>query len=229
MNETVKIIPCIDLGITGYNQAWELQQKIFEVVSMAKLNGAILLLEHTPVITIGNNRNRENILCNEGSLGKQGIELIQSNRGGDVTFHGPGQLVCYPVFDLNHFGKDLGNFVYSLEQVIIDVLSDYKIKGTRIEKLRGVFVGSGKIASIGIHVKKWITFHGFSFNINVDLGYFDNIIACGLKDYLPVSLEKLLKKPVTVSDVKELVIQKFEKIFDIEVEAGPATFLDHLS
>jgi lipoate-protein ligase B len=229
MNETVKKIPCFDLGITGYNPAWELQQKIFEVVSMDKLNGAILLLEHNPVITIGNNRNQENILSDKETLNRQGIELIQSNRGGDVTFHGPGQLICYPVFDLNYFGKDLGNFVYNLEQVVIDVLADYKIKGTRIEKLRGVFVGSGKIASIGIHVKKWITYHGFSFNVNVDLGYFNNIIACGLKDYLPVSLEKLLTKPVSVSDVKELVIQKFEKIFSIEVEARPATFLDHLS
>jgi lipoyl(octanoyl) transferase len=229
MNETDKTIPCFDLGIIGYNPAWELQQKIFEVVSMDKLNGVILLLEHNPVITIGNNRNQENILSDKETLNRQGIELIQSNRGGDVTFHGPGQLICYPVFDLNHFGKDVGNFVYNLEQVVIDVLADYKIKGTRIEKLRGVFVGSGKIASIGIHVKKWITYHGFSFNVNVDLGYFNNIIACGLKDYLPVSLEKLLTKPVSVSDVKELVIQKFEKIFSIEVEERPATFLDHLS
>jgi lipoate-protein ligase B len=229
MNETDKTIPCFDLGITGYNPAWELQQKIFEMVISGKFKGAILLLEHNPVITIGNNRNQENILSDKETLNRQGIELIQSNRGGDVTFHGPGQLICYPVFDLNHFGKDVGNFVYNLEQVVIDVLADYKIKGTRIEKLRGVFVGSGKIASIGIHVKKWITYHGFSFNVNVDLGYFNNIIACGLKDYLPVSLEKLLTKPVSVSDVKELVIQKFEKIFSIEVEARPATFLDHLS
>jgi lipoate-protein ligase B len=229
MNETDKTIPCFDLGITGYNPAWELQQKIFEMVISGKFKGAILLLEHNPVITIGNNRNQENILSDKETLNRQGIELIQSNRGGDVTFHGPGQLICYPVFDLNHFGKDVGNFVYNLEQVVIDVLADYKIKGTRIEKLRGVFVGSGKIASIGIHVKKWITYHGFSFNVNVDLGYFNNIIACGLKDYLPVSLEKLLTKPVSVSDVKELVIQKFEKIFSIEVEERPATFLDHLS
>jgi lipoyl(octanoyl) transferase len=228
MNKTDKIIPCFDPGVMGYNQAFKLQQKIFEMVSAGKCSGAILLLEHTPVITIGNNHNLENILSDKETLKLQGIELIQSNRGGDVTFHGPGQLVCYPVFDLNHFEKDVGNFVYNLEQVVIDVLADYKIKGTRIEKLRGVFVGPGKIASIGIHVKKWITFHGFAFNINVDLGYFDNIIACGLKDYLPVSLEKLLKKPVTVSDVKELVIQKFEKIFNIEVKAKPATFPDHL-
>ena len=177
---------------------------------------------------MGNNRNRGNILCSEEALKEQGIELIQSNRGGDVTFHGPGQLVCYPVFDLSYFEKDLGKFVYNLEQVIIDVLADYKIKGTRIEKLRGVFVGLGKIASIGIHVKKWITLHGFSLNVNVKLEYFNNIVACGLKDHLPVSIEKLLEKPVTVSNVKEQVIQKFERIFNIEVDKKTSTFLEHL-
>jgi lipoate-protein ligase B len=134
-----------------------------------------------------------------------------------VTFHGPGQLVCYPIFDLSYFGKDLTLFVFKLEQVIIDVLADYKIKGTRIEKLRGVFVGSDKIASVGIHIKKWITFHGFSFNINVELGYFDNIIACGLKDHAPVSLEKILNRSIPISDVKELVIEKFTNIFDIVI------------
>lgn len=215
MNNLNETLPLIDLGVIDYNSALDIQCKVLDMVSSGVFHGIILFLEHSPVITIGNNRNRKNIISNEADLKKQGIELIQSNRGGDVTFHGPGQLVCYPVFNLNYFGKDLGVFVYKLEQIVIDVLQEYKIKGTRIEKLRGVFVGAGKIASVGIHVKKWITFHGFSFNINVNLGYFDNIIACGLRDYVPVSLEKLLGKPVSISDVKELVNEKIKKIFGV--------------
>ena len=210
-------IPYFDLGLIGYSQAYDFQQKIFKMVQEGFFAGAILLLEHLPVITLGNNENRNNLLVDEPGLKKQGIELVQSNRGGDVTFHGPGQIVCYPVFGLSYFDKDITSFVFKLEQIIIDVLEDYKIKGTRIEKLRGVFVDSGKIASIGIRVKKWITFHGFSFNINVNLDYFDNIIACGLKDHLPVSLEKFLKSTVPVSNVKELIIEKFKNTFDIVI------------
>jgi lipoate-protein ligase B len=212
------VVPYIDIGLTDYNKAFELQLKIFEIVLREDMAGCILLLEHKPVITIGNSRNRKNIISSEESLSCQGIELIQSNRGGDVTFHGPGQLVCYPIFNLTKFGRDLTNFVYNLEQVIINVLDEYKIKGTRIQKLRGVFVDKNKIASIGIHVKKWITLHGFSLNVNVDLGYYKNIVACGLSDYEQISMEKLLDKKIPLSFVKELILKNFTAVFNVKIQ-----------
>ena len=212
------VMPYIDIGLIDYSNAFELQLKIFDIVRQEDIPGCILLLEHKPVITIGNNQSRKNLISSEESLKSQGIELIQSNRGGDVTFHGPGQLVCYPIFNLTKFDRDLTDFVYNLEQIIINVLDEYKIKGTRIQKLRGVFVGKNKIASIGIHVKKWITLHGFSLNISVDLGNYKNIIACGLSDYEQGSMEKLLNKKIHISFVKELILENFINVFNVQIQ-----------
>jgi lipoate-protein ligase B len=218
LNGSPVVIPYIDIGLMDYNNAFELQKKIFDIILQEDMTGCILLLEHNPVITIGNSQNRKNLISSEEILKSQGIELVQSNRGGDVTFHGPGQLVCYPIFNLAKFDRDLTNFVYNLEQVIINVLDEYKIKGTRIQKLRGVFVGKNKIASIGIHVKKWITLHGFSLNVNVDLGYYKNIIACGLSGYEQVSMEKLLDKKIPLSFVKELVLKSLTAVFNMQIQ-----------
>jgi lipoyl(octanoyl) transferase len=209
-------IPGIDLGLIGYDDASQIQMHFFEKVRIGQIRGLILLLEHYPVITIGNSSRRENLLASKKTLDSQRIELVQSNRGGDITFHGPGQLVCYPIFNLTHLGKDLTLFVWNLEQVIIDFLKPYDIKGMRINKLRGVFTGHNKIASIGLHVKKWVTTHGFALNINVDLNYFNNIIACGLKDYPPTSMQKILNKNTPICDVKEQVLSNFCKIFKIK-------------
>jgi lipoyl(octanoyl) transferase len=212
------VMPYIDIGLIDYGNAFDLQLKIFDIIRQKDMPGCILLLEHNPVITIGNSQSRKNIISSEENLKSQGIELIQSNRGGDVTFHGPGQLVCYPIINLTKFDRDLTNFVYNLEQVIINTLDEYKIKGTRIDKLRGVFVGKNKIASIGIHVKKWITLHGFSLNVSVDLGYYKNIIACGLSDYEQVSMEKLLDKKIPLSFVKELILKSFTAVFNVRMQ-----------
>jgi len=209
-------IPCFDLGLIRYDDAFQIQMHLFEKVRTGQIQGLILLLEHYPVITIGNSRKSDNLLASKESLKQQCIELVQSNRGGDITFHGPGQLVCYPIFNLTHLGKDLTSFVWNLEQVIIDSLDRYNIKGTRIDKLRGVFTGSNKIASIGLHVKKWVTIHGFALNVNVNLHYFSNIVACGLKDYNPTSMQKILSKNIPIDDVKEQVVLSFCKIFKIQ-------------
>ncbi len=210
-------IPCFDLGLIRYSHAYKLQLDVFEMVKDDYAAGVILLLEHYPVITIGNNKNRQNLISSESILKEKNIELVQSNRGGDVTFHGPGQLVCYPVFNLQRLGRDLGRFVYNLEQIIIETLKKYEITGTRINGIRGVFVNKNKIASVGLHVRKWITLHGFSFNINVDLAYFENIVACGLKDHTQTSLNKIINKKIPISDVKELVLQNFIEVFDVEL------------
>ncbi len=212
-----KNILCLDLGLISYNHAYSLQEKIFELIKLKDNPGVILLLEHYPVITIGSNRNTNNLLTSREKLQQQGIELIQSNRGGDITLHSPGQIVCYTLLNLAQIKRDLSLFVYNLEQVIIDVLANYNIQGTRIHKHRGIFVDNSKIASIGLRVRKWATLHGFSLNVNNDLKYFDNITACGLKDYPQTSIKKILKKAIPIHDVKEQILDNFSSIFKIPV------------
>jgi lipoyl(octanoyl) transferase len=165
----------IDLGILSYMNAYIVQTYLFNTIKENNGIGIILLLEHNPVITIGNNGITKNLLVGKEELNRQDIELINSNRGGDITFHGPGQLVGYPIFNLSYFKKDIQLYVYNIEQVIINLLDIYGIKGIRVPEHRGVFVGSNKIASIGIRIKRWITTHGFSLNVNVNLGYFNNL------------------------------------------------------
>jgi lipoyl(octanoyl) transferase len=206
-----------DLGLIGYEDAYFIQTQLFELIKESGIAGVILMLEHKPVITIGNNGKRDNIIAGFSSLKEQGISLVQSNRGGDVTFHGPGQIVCYTIFNLKKFGSDLTAFVFKLEEVIISVLSLYGLKGFRIDKLRGVFTEKGKIASIGLHVKKWVTIHGFSFNISINLDYYKNIVACGLKDYRQTSLVEITGKNVPLAEVKKNIIKSFENVFGIKI------------
>jgi len=207
----------LDLGLIPYNDAYNLQTYFFNQVKLSSCCGVILLLEHTPVITIGNNKKLDNLLVSNTRLKEQNIELVQSNRGGDITFHGPGQIVCYPILNLSYVQKDLSLYVHNLEQLIIEVLNHYGIYGTRIAKHRGVFVKNYKIASIGVRIKKWIAMHGFSLNVNVNLSYFDSIIACGLKKYSQISMQKILNKDIPISDVKEQILIKFNEVFGLPV------------
>ena len=216
-HDTCKNILSFDLGLISYNDAYNLQTKLFELIKLKDKPGVILLLEHYPVITIGSNRNTNNLLVSKEELQQQDIELVQSTRGGDITLHTPGQIVCYTILNLASVKKDLTLFVYNLEQVIIDVLASYNIQGTRIDKHRGIFVNNSKIASIGLKIKKWATFHGFSLNVNNDLKYFDNITACGLKDYPQTSIKEILKKTIPIYDVKEQLLDSFGNIFKIPV------------
>jgi len=215
--DTYKNILSFNLGLISYNVAYNLQTKLFELIKLKDNPGVILLLEHYPVITIGSNRNTGNLLVSREELQHQDIELVQSTRGGDITLHTPGQIVCYTIFNLALIKKDLTLFVYNLEQVIIDMLASYNIQGTRIDRHRGIFVNNSKIASIGLKIKKWITFHGFSINVNNDLKYFDNITACGLKDYPQTSIKKISKETIPIYDVKEQLLDSFGNIFKIPV------------
>ncbi len=211
-------ITAIDLGLIPYSEAYNLQTRVFESIRLNGMPGAILLLEHHPVITIGNNKNIGNLLVTEETLTSQGIELVQSNRGGDITLHTPGQVICYMILNLNVIGKDLSIFVYKLEQVIIETLKNFGINSSRIKKHRGVFYNNSKIASIGLKVKKWITLHGFSLNVNNDLKYFNNIIPCGLKDYPQTSIREILEKPLPITTVKEQIVESFSNVFNIPVK-----------
>ncbi len=207
----------MDPGIMKYADAYKLQLYFFNKVKDLNGIGIILLLEHTPVITTGNNGITENLLVDEAELNNQGIELINSNRGGDITFHGPGQLVGYPILNLAYFKKDITLYVYNLEQVIIELLKKYGIRGKRVQKHRGVFVNNNKIASIGIRVKRWITMHGFSLNVNVEPAYFDNIIPCGLKNYPQISINNLTEEDISIYDVKQSILLNFHQIFKYPV------------
>ncbi len=202
-----------DLGKVEYNRAFGLQKDLFSLVQEKDCLGFLLLLQHPPVITIGSNRSLENLISGNKVLSKKKIDLVQSTRGGDITFHGPGQLVAYPIINLSRFGKDLSRYVYNLEQVIINTLNHFNIKGVRIEGHRGVFIGNKKIASIGIKIKKWTTMHGLALNVDTDLRYFKHIIACGLKQYHPTSMQKILNTEVSFYYVKERLLAEFKKIF----------------
>ncbi|MCD4670971.1 MAG: lipoyl(octanoyl) transferase LipB [Actinomycetia bacterium] len=215
---TSEDIPVLDSGIIPYQDAFDFQLALTGQIYERDLKGIILLLEHPPVITSGSNRSMENLLTPENDLTDLGIELIRSNRGGDITLHGPGQIICYPVFNLKFFGKDLNLFVHNLEQVIINVLLTSGIRGRRVKGHRGIFVEDKKIASIGLKVRKWISMHGFSLNVNIDLSYFKHILACGLKDYPQTSLSSLLKRELTINDVKERILKSFETVFNISTE-----------
>jgi lipoate-protein ligase B len=207
-----------DCGLIPYMQAYEMQLKIFDLIKSRSLPGVILLLEHNPVITIGSNKNLKNLLITEKKLKLKNIELIQSDRGGDITLHSPGQIVCYTIINLPLLQRDLSFYVNNLEEVIIDVLKKFGIQAIRIKGCRGVFVNDYKIASIGLKVKKWITFHGFSLNVNNNLKYFDYIIACGLKDHQQTSMKKILKRPVNICNIKKEIIESFSSIFKIPVD-----------
>jgi len=216
-NDMQRSIPGFDLDLISYDDAYNLQEEIFELVKANDYMGAILLLEHYPVITIGNNKNTDSLLVSRVELRKQNVALVQSNRGGDMTLHSPGQVVCYTILNLTRLKKDLSFFIHDLEEVIIDVLASFDMHGVRINKYQGVFIDNSKIASIGLRVRKWITLHGFSLNVSNDLKYFDNIIACGLKDHPQTSMKKISKKTIPINDVKEQILKSFGSVFGIPV------------
>jgi lipoyl(octanoyl) transferase len=180
----------------------------------------LLFCEHHPVYTLGKTGKKENILISEEEMGIKGIEYYQTNRGGDITFHGPGQLVGYPILDLEKFYTDIGKYLRSLEEVIILALAGYGIKGERSPGETGVWIEPGvkgrerKICAMGVRCSRWITMHGFAFNVNTDLRYFDFIVPCGIRDKKVTSLQKELGYTVCMEEVNENVKDAFELVFD---------------
>jgi lipoate-protein ligase B len=169
----------------------------------------LILLEHPPVITLGRNTNRNNLLWDQGTLHAAGIECVPSHRGGDITLHGPGQLVGYPIVDLNHYRKDLHRYLRRLEEVLIRTLADFDLAGETLTGKTGVWVEGRKIASIGIAVRRWISYHGFALNIDNDLTVFEAIIPCGLPDVTMTSMSRELDRPVDKDRVAGSLISHF--------------------
>jgi lipoyl(octanoyl) transferase len=208
------------LGLVPYAEALELQAQLVSERRAGAIPDQLLLLEHPHVITLGTSASTNHILLNDDERALLGIELFETGRGGDVTYHGPGQLVGYPIFDLKPDRCDLHRYVRDIEQALINALSDFGLSGERKEGLTGVWYQQEKIAAIGVRVSSgWITSHGFALNVNTNLQFFDSIIPCGIRDHGVTSLQRALGREVSMADVMSAVVHGFEGIFDYSTAA----------
>lgn len=232
-----------DLGKMDYKTAWDYQEQLLQQnariksgvgslesgsdsyrdLSSEATQHYLLFVEHPPVYTLGKSGNMDNVLLGENELMEKGIQFFKTNRGGDITFHGDQQIVGYPILDLEKFYTDIGRYLRNLEEVIILTLKDYGIKGERSSGETGVWIEPGipgkerKICAIGVRTSRWITMHGFAFNVNTDLSYFNNIIPCGIQNKQVTSLQKELGQEIDFENAKERVKKNFEIVFDVEL------------
>jgi lipoyl(octanoyl) transferase len=204
-----------ELGRTDYGQALELQRQLIAERQQGLIPDQLLLLEHPHVITLGRNGKAGNVLASDEVLSRAGVSFYPTDRGGDVTYHGPGQLVGYPIIDLREWQRDVGAYVRAVEQVIIDTLADYGIAAGRIPKLTGVWVDDRKIAAIGVHISRWVTSHGFALNVSTDLSYFQYIVPCGLTK--PVTSMAALGVRAGLREVGQTLAAHFGRVFDCEM------------
>lgn len=210
-----------ELGLVPYGEALELQDELVKARRGDEIPDTLLLLEHPHVITLGSGAHEEHILVDAGERDRMGIELFEAGRGGDVTYHGPGQLVAYPILDLKPDRKDLHRYLRDLEQVLMDVAEEYGVEATRSEDGTGVWTSRGKLAAIGIRVSSgWITSHGIALNVRSDLSYFDTIIPCGIADRGVTSLESELADPPDVPGAGRLFARCFAQRFEREILVG---------
>jgi lipoyl(octanoyl) transferase len=206
------------LGRVGYADGLEIQHQRVAARKAGTVPDTLLLVEHPHVYTLGRNARVENVLASREGLAALGAEVFETDRGGDVTYHGPGQLVGYPILDLTRHRRDLAWFMRSLEQVLIETAGDFGVRAGRLQGCTGVWVGNAKLAAMGVHVSRWITSHGFALNVSTDLSYFDHIVPCGIRDKRVTSLEKLLGRRVEMDAVIESVIEHFGRTFNLEME-----------
>lgn len=201
-----------DLGRVDYRSAWDLQLQHVERLKNGEGQDALLFVEHPHVVTFGRNGKAENLLVSRDRLSRLGIEYHETDRGGDVTYHGPGQLVCYPVMDLKRWKRDVSAYLRALEEVLILTLADYGLEGRRDPSATGVWVGDAKVAAMGVHLSRWVTSHGFALNVTTDLEYFRYIVPCGLTR--PVtSMEQLLGQAPDVNQLRERILERFGTVF----------------
>jgi lipoate-protein ligase B len=208
----------IDLGFQDFRECWELQHRLHRARKEEILPDCLLLVEHPHVLTIGRGGKKENILVSETLLRECGLSCLSIERGGDVVYHGPGQLVGYSIFALKREGIGIVDFVWRLEEVMIQILKDYGIIGQRNERNRGVWVGKDKVGFVGIAVRSGISLHGFALNVNPDLSFFELIQPCGLKGVKATSMKTLLEREVNHEEVKERAIIHFQEVFNISMQ-----------
>ena len=198
-----------DLGIRSYQEVWDLQKDFQKKRIEKRLDDTLILVEHEPVYTLGKNANKNHLLQSRD----RSVNVFDIERGGDITFHGPGQLVGYPIIDLSYYRRSVSWYMRRLEQLAIDVLKDFGISASRVKGLTGVWVGEEKIAAQGVRISRWVTMHGFSLNVNPDLSFYDGIIPCGIFNHGITSMEELLGSAQDMDDVKAMVVKKFNNLF----------------
>ena len=207
------------LGRMDYTEAWDLQRDLAEARNRSEIPNTLLLLEHPPTYTLGRRGGDSDLLLPVEDLKSQGAAVIDVDRGGQATFHGPGQLVAYPILDLKEWGRGPLNYVRTLEAVLVGVLQEFGIGAMRIDKLTGVWVGDKKIAAIGLKISRGVTTHGFALNVSTDLAWFQHIVPCGVPDKDVTSMERLLERPVTVAEVMPVLLKRFGTEFSAEMKA----------
>ncbi len=193
----------LDLGVIDYEEAYRIQKDMVNRRKLGEIEDSIIVAEHPSVFTIGRTGNKANLLADEDSLKRNNIKVLRVDRGGDITFHGPGQVVLYPILDLKTRGRDIHLYLRDLEEAVIIALENYSVVAKRISGRTGIWVGGEKIASIGIAASNWITYHGLSLNVNVDLAFFSMIYPCGLRDIKATSLARILGRELAMAEVKE--------------------------
>ena len=210
-------VQLIRTGITPYREIWELQKSLFKVVSENRNIHYLIVTGHPPVITLGKSGGRNNLVSDEAVLQSQGIEVIEIDRGGDVTYHGPGQVVLYPILDLSCFKEDIDWYLRQLEEVVIATLDEYGIDTERIPGLTGVWVKNNKICAIGVKVTRWVTMHGLALNISTHLDHFNHIIPCGITDKGVTSILRETGNNIDSNDIVKKLCDHFSEIFNIEI------------
>ena len=225
-----RTVDLYDLGKMSYSEAWSLQketqkklvdQKRLTIENSSKsdsINDQFYFTEHPHVYTIGKSGNSANLLRTLGELSSIEAEYIETDRGGDITYHGPGQIVGYPILDLEEYFTDIHRYLRYLEETIIQTCSEFDIQGYRIKGMTGVWVNNEKVCAMGLRCSRWVTMHGFALNVNTDLSYFDNIIPCGIEGKNVTSLEKLLGEKIDPEKVKKILLEKFSEIFDVNIQ-----------
>jgi len=228
-----------DWGIIPYKAAWERQEQLFQEVIAKKIanrnqvppidspqlttDNYLVFCQHPHVYTLGKSGDKKNLLLSEIELSQKNIDYFPINRGGDITYHGFGQLVGYPIFDLDNFFTDIGKYLRTIEEAIILTLAEYGIKAGRIEKLTGVWLdhekqeNPRKIAAIGVRASRWVTMHGFALNVNTDLSYFDNIIPCGISNKAVTSVAQELGKEIDMEEIEQILLEKMTILFQLEI------------
>ncbi|MHB8337779.1 MAG: lipoyl(octanoyl) transferase LipB [Ignavibacteriaceae bacterium] len=208
-----KNINICDLGFIDYKEAWNLQKEILQLRHENKIEDVFFLLEHPNTYTLGKTADKAHLIGSIDYLNDNNISVYDIDRGGDITYHGPGQIVGYPIIDLNLWYRDTHKYLRALEEVIIKTCAHYGLEGIRDSKYTGVWIEDRKIAAIGIKVSHWITMHGFAFNVNTNLSLFNGIVPCGIYDKQVTSLEKELGKKLDILEVKNLLAENFREIF----------------